>query len=403
MVSHDNRRFDIVLYGATGFTGQLVAEYLATGADPGTRWAIAGRSAKKLQAVHTRLGLGSHVAMLVADSHDADALKALAMQTRVVCSTVGPYAQLGTPLLAACAAAGSDYCDLTGEVQWMAEVFDTINPQAVASGARLVHCCGFDSIPFDLGVFAVQQAMFERHGVYASHVRGRMGPANGGLSGGTAASMLFMMEQASQDPLVRQRLGDPYALYPRETSSGLDGADQLGVRRDDVFGQWTGPFLMAPCNTRVIRRSNALSGFPYGTHFRYDESQLCGNWVKACGLAVGLAGFMGALLLPPSRYLVKKLLPAPGEGPDEQARNDGYFQYFAHAHHPKDPSADIRLAVRGKRDPGYGATSRMLAQSALCLAHDELPVAGGVWTPASAMGNSLIARLSAVDIDFTIE
>jgi len=398
--SRNDRAFDIVLFGATGFTGELVAEYLAEGADAGTRWAIAGRDKAKLEAVHGRLGLSSDVAILIADSTDTDALRSLVAQTKVICTTVGPYAQLGTALLKACAEGGTDYCDLTGEVQWMSAVFDAVNPVAQKSGARLVHCCGFDSIPFDLGVFVAQEAMHERFGVYARHVRGRMGKFSGAFSGGTAASMLFMMEQATRDPSVRKRMMDPYALYPAGTAPGLDESDQMGARWDEVFDSWTGPFLMAPCNTRVIRRSNALLGFPYGTDFRYDESQLCGNRFKALGLAAGLGGFMGAALFPPTRYLVKKALPSSGEGPDRAARENGHFEYFVYAHHPMDSASDIRVTVKGKRDPGYGATSRMIAQSALCLAHDDLDVGGGIWTTASAMGRTLVKRLSTVDITF---
>lgn len=396
------RSFDIVLFGATGFTGQLVAEYLGGEADAGTRWALAGRDGGRLRAVHDRLALPDAVAVLEVDATDPEALAAMVADTRVVCTTVGPYARLGTPLLEACARAGTHYCDLTGEVQWMARVFEQINPLAAATGARLVHCCGFDSIPFDLGVWTAQEAMQSRHGVYARKVIGRMGPTSGGLSGGTAASVLLMMEQATRDPEVRRILMDPYALYPKAVAPGVDGADQTGARWDDVFDSWTAPFLMAPCNTRVIRRSNALMGLPWGQDFSYEEALLVGSRAKALLIAGGLMTVMATAAAAPGRKLLSRVLPSPGEGPDAKTRERGFFEYFAHAHHPEDPEADIRVRVTGKRDPGYGATSRMLAQSALALAHDPLEVAGGIWTTASALNRHLIERLRRVDVRFDV-
>ncbi|MDB4281709.1 saccharopine dehydrogenase NADP-binding domain-containing protein [Paraglaciecola sp.] len=394
----DGRDFDLIVFGATGFTGKLVAEYLAQAAG-NTRWAIAGRDMAKLEAVRRALNKPD-LTIVIADSDDKQSLNNMAQTTRVICSTVGPYARYGTALVEACAEAGTHYCDLTGEPQWMAEIFERIAPIAEETGARIVHCCGFDSVPFDLGVFVAQQTMQQRHGVYAREVIGRMGESSGSLSGGTIASIMLLLEQAGADPSVRALVEDPYCLYPAELSPGLDTADQMGIAWDDTFGSWTGPFLMAGVNTRVVRRSNALASLIYGADFQYNESQLCGNRGRALLLTAGLGMGMGALSFGPSRNLLKRWLPKPGEGPDAKSRERGFFKLFTHAKHPEDASKDVRIQVTGKRDPGYGATSRMLAESALCLAHDPLKVEGGIWTPASALGQSLVERLKRVDITF---
>ena len=392
------RQYEIILYGASGFTGELVAAYLGE-AHADLRWAIAGRNQQKLEALRLRLGL-PELPIVIADSHDTEALKSMVRQTRTVISTVGPYAQYGTPLLEACAGEGTHYCDLTGEAQWMAGVFEQINPIAQESGARLVHCCGFDSIPSDLSVFFLQQQFKERFGRYASHVSGRMGRAAGGVSGGTVASLMYVAEQASKDAQIRETVMDPYALYPANVTPGNDIPDQAGIAWDENFESWTGPFVMASINTKVVRRSHALAGLPYGADFRYDESQLCSSRTKALLSAGGLGAVMAGTFFSPTRAVLKKLLPDPGEGPDEATRNNGFFEFWAHG---TDGTHHLRVKVSGQRDPGYGATSRMLAQAGLCLSRDALTVGGGIWTPASAMGNELLNRLPDVDIRFTVE
>ena len=391
------RAFDIVLYGASGFTGQLVAEYLAS-AHTELRWAIAGRNQHKLERCRRDLG-APDLPILIADSDDADQLKTMALQAKVIISTVGPYARHGSLLLETCAREGTHYCDLTGEAQWMAEVYAKVDPLAKASGARLVHCCGFDSIPSDLSVYFLQKEFKARFGRYASRVSGRMGRASGGVSGGTVASLMLVAEQASQDPVIRARIMDPYALYPAGVSPGSDKPDQTGVAWDDDFDSWTAPFVMAAINTKVVRRSHALAGLPYGDHFGYDESQLCDSRAKALLSAGGLGTVMAGTFFAPTRALLKKLLPDPGEGPDESKRENGFFEFWAHG---SDGSDHLRVKVTGQRDPGYGATSRMLAQAALCLAQDSLAVDGGIWTPASAMGDALLQRLPSVDIHFKV-
>jgi short subunit dehydrogenase-like uncharacterized protein len=392
------RSFDLVIYGATGFTGALVAEYLHQ-TQSGLSWAIAGRSQRKLDLLKDRIN-APDLETIVADSESSDDMRRLVTSTRVVISTVGPYARFGTPLVEACAAEGTHYCDLTGEPQWMASIFERVSPLAEETGARLIHCCGFDSIPSDLGVFVAQQRMMNKHGLFATKVSGRMGKSKGAVSGGTVASMLLAVEQAVSDPIARKVLNDPYGLYPSELSPGSDGPDQRGVRWDDRFESWTGPFVMAAINSKVVRRSNALASLVYGADFSYDESLLVDNRRSGLLMAGGMSIGMAALAIPPLRRLISKRLPQPGEGPSVSERENGFFEFFVHAHHPTDSEKDVRICVKGKRDPGYGATSRMLAQAGLSLAFDDLDVEGGIWTPASALGNHLVNRLADVDIIF---
>jgi short subunit dehydrogenase-like uncharacterized protein len=395
-----DRPFDIVLFGASGFTGELVAEYLANHAS-NVRWAIAGRNATKLERVRDRLGQPD-LPILVADSDDVAALTAMVEQTRVIISTVGPYAQYGTPLLEVCAQQGTHYCDLTGEAQWMAEVYERIDPIAKSSGARLVHCCGFDSLPSDLSVYFLQKAFKAQFGQYAEVVTGRMGRYSGGVSGGTVASMMLVSEQIMKDAALRKRLMDPYALYPEVIEAGLDKPDQMGIAWDKTFESWTGPFIMAAINTKVVRRSNALAGLPYGKNFRYDEAQLCNGRFSALISSIAIGAVMGGALFRPTRALLKRFLPDPGEGPDAKARENGFFEFWAHGVAGADQQNNLRVKVTGKRDPGYGATSRMLAQAGLCLAQDTLDVGGGIWTPATAFPDQLIGRLADVDVHFQV-
>jgi short subunit dehydrogenase-like uncharacterized protein len=284
----------------------------------------------------------------------------------------------------------------------MAEIYERVTALAEESGARLVHCCGFDAIPSDLSVLVAQETMMAEHGCYSKRVSGRMGKARGGFSGGTVASMLLAVEQAVRDKRVRRLLMDPYALYPEDLEPGEDGPEQLGARWDERFESWTAPFVMAPLNTKVVRRSNALASLIYGSDFRYDEAMLTGNRGQALVIAGAMAAFTGAAALAPARMLLKKLLPSSGEGPSPDQRERGFFEFFCHAEHPDDPDKDVRIAAKGKRDPGYGATSRMLAESGLSLAFDPLTVEGGIWTPASALGLHLVERLKKVDITFEI-
>lgn len=394
-----NHEFDVIVWGATGFTGQLVVEYLAEtyGVDGELRWAIAGRNRNKLESVRQScLADGQHeqLPILIANSNDTDSLATLVRKTRVICTTVGPYAKYGTTLVEACVEAGTHYCDLTGEVQWMARVIPQYQKAAEASGARIVHTCGFDSVPFDMGNWYLQQVMHERHGVYAQQVKGRVGRNRGAASGGTIASILNMMEEAQNDPSVRQAVANPYALYPVGTPDGRDGPDQTGAKFDADFNQWTSPFIMAAINTRVVRRSNALLGFPWGENFRYDEATLNASRYEATRNTVAGGIGMVALALRPTRKLAQRFLPKPGEGPTRDQREAGYYEVFFRGIDAQSPEKDTIVSVSGDLDPGYGSTARMLGEAAVCLAKDPLTVGGGFWTPASALAGNYLDRLT---------
>ncbi|MGE3464905.1 MAG: trans-acting enoyl reductase family protein, partial [Pseudomonadales bacterium] len=368
------KEFDVVVYGASGFTGALVAEYLLEryGGDE-LSWAMAGRNLAKLEAVRRDLGPGAEsIPILIADSDDTASLEALAARTRVVASTVGPYALHGSNLVAACATLGTHYCDLAGEVHWMRRMIDAHHDTARRSGARIVHTCGFDCIPSDLGVHWLQREMRAEHGTYCAAVKFRVESSRGAFSGGTAASMLNMLEEAERDPSVSTILRDPYALNPEGAPRGLDGPEKTYPEYDPDFMAWIAPFVMAEINTKVVRRSHALLGSPYGSGFRYDEAILMPYGQLGFPLAVALAGgtasFNAAMRTGALRRWLSTLLPSPGEGPDRAAREAGHFQIQLLGKHPDRSSADLRLRIRGNRDPGYGATARMLGESAVCLA-----------------------------------
>lgn len=393
------REFDIVLWGASGFTGRLVAQYLAHQRRDlgGLRWALGGRNEKKLAEVRAELQ-APDLPLVLGDGEDADSMRRLAERTKVVCTTVGPYARFGTPLVEACAGIGTHYCDLVGEVHWVRRMIDRFEDVASDSGARIVPSCGFDSIPSDLGVFYVQRETRARHGAPSPHVKGRVAGASGGASGGTIASALHMLEEAASDTEVGRILTDPYALNPAGQRNGPEQPDQNLPIYDDDFEQWTAPFFMAGVNTRVVRRSGALLGSQYGEDFRYDESTLSGDGpvgaMRAAATSLGTGLAMGAMALSPIRRLAGPRLPQPGEGPSARQREEGYWDLRFWAAPPRGVDAPpVRARLTGDRDPGYGSTSKMLAESALCLATDELPSRVGFLTPASAMGDALIPRL----------
>ena len=397
-----DRRYDLVVWGATGFTGRLVAEYLLGryGAGGELRWAIGGRNEEKLARVRSELGAGDDLPLLVGDGTDPASLAPIVRDARVVCSTVGPFARYGSELVAACAAAGTHYCDITGEVQWMRRMIDAHEETARASGARIVHACGFDSIPSDLGALFLQRAMHQRERRHCTEIKLRVRKMKGAFSGGTVASLLNALDEARSDPAARRALGHPYALNPEGEQTGPDGSDQHRPEYDPDFVSWTAPFVMATVNTRVVRRSNAVMGYPWGHDFRYSEAVTTGpgtmGWTRAATMTAALGAFVAAASVGPGRALMNKLfLPQPGEGPDEAQREAGGFDLRLFGRAPNGKT--IRGRVTGDRDPGYGATCRMLGESAVCLALDgaDLPVAGGFWTPASCMGDALIARLAA--------
>lgn len=409
MVEQSPRDFDVVVYGASGFTGRLVAEYLleAYGTDGQLRWAMAGRNLAKLEGVRRELGAAAaEVPLLVADSDDEESLEQLAAQTRVVATTVGPYALYGTKLVAACVGTGTHYCDLTGEVHWMRRIIDAYHDAAEQNGARIVHNCGFDSLPSDLGVHWLQREMLAQEGVPCLEVKFRTESFSGAFSGGTVASMLNMLAEAEQDPSIHTILRDPYALNPAGAPRGLDGPEKSYPEYDPDFQGWVAPFVMAEINTKVVRRSNALLDMRYGTDFRYSEGTLMPfgqfGFPLAASLAAGSTSFQAAMRNGFLRRAMTQMLPEPGEGPDRNARETGHFQIQLLGRHPDRSSANLRLRIRAERDPGYGATARMLGEAAVCLAQDGLSSPGGVLTPAVAMGDALIDRLDErAEVRFT--
>jgi short subunit dehydrogenase-like uncharacterized protein len=400
-----DRTFDIVLFGATGFTGRLVAEYLANHAPSDVKIALAGRNTQKLEGI--RAGLPERARtwpLVVADSSDAASITRLAEQTTVVCTTVGPYAKYGLPLVEACAKAGTHYCDLTGEPQFMRDSIDRHHETAKATGARIVHTCGFDSIPSDLGVLTLHEALGKM--VRATYV---VEILKGGVSGGTIASGLNGLDEAKADKAKRRVLVDPYALSPNRAEEPKlgDERDLATFRYDDFVGQWIAPFIMASVNTRVVRRTNALLGYPYGKQLRYSEVSGMKKGVRAAVRAAtftaGLGLFVSSLMFGPTRKLVESRLPKAGEGPSEQSRKNGFMRVRVFGE--SESGQKKTVLVEGKGDPGYQLTSLLLGESALCLARDEakLPETSGVLTPATAMGTVLRDRLVAAGMVFRVE
>jgi len=396
-VSSD-REYDVVVYGATSFVGQILCKYLVTrhGVGGELRWAIAGRNADKLDAVAA--ATGAEVPRIVAEASDRAALDAVAQSTKVVVSTVGPYALYGSDLVAAVVEAGGDYCDLTGEVQWMRRMIDAHQSRAEETGARVVHACGFDSIPSDLGTWFTQQRAIDEFGEPCVEVRMSVKGAKGGISGGTAASGMQMFEELAEDPELRKVVGDPYALAPVDLRQGPKQPGLGRPTRDDRFESWVGPFVMAPTNSAVVLRSHALLGRPWGRDFTYGETMMTGDGlaggVAAWGMTVGLATFAGAASFGPTRKLLGKVIPKPGEGPSAEKQQAGWFDLrFVGRTAGGD---EIRTKVTGDQDPGYGSTAKMLGESAVAfLDLDASTTSGGFWTPSSAFGDALVERLEA--------
>ncbi len=397
----DNREFDVVVWGATGFTGALVAEYLLEryGVGSELKWALAARSQDKLDELCGRLGDDAAAPpTIVADSFDEPALDELASRTRVVITTVGPYAKYGSPLVAACVENGTHYCDLAGEAQWIRRMIDKHHDRARETGARIVHCCGFDSVPMDIGAWFLQQAAHEKHGSYCDSITMLVKATRGGASGGTMASMMNVVREAQKDRDTARVLVHPYSLNPPDERDGPDGRDQHSARFDEVAGVWTAPFVMAGINTKVVRRSHALLGYPWGREFRYREAVMTGKGaggrIRATMMTIALGGLVLFASFDFTRGLLERfVLPKPGTGPDKAARESGFFNLRLFGTLPD--GTVLRGKVTGDRDPGYGSTSKMLSECAVCLARDETDVGGGVFTPASAMARPLLARLEA--------
>jgi len=394
---------DLIVYGATSFVGQIITRYLAEefGTRGRLRWAIAGRSEARLAELRSALGLkAGKLPLLVADAADEDALHRLCTGTRVVLSTVGPYALYGEPLVKVCAETGTDYCDLAGEVQWIRRMIRAHEKAARKSGARIVHCCGFDSIPSDLGVHFLQREARERFGEPCTEVKMRVKGVRGGFSGGTIASLLNVIKEASANPALRKELANPYSLCPDGYAPGVRQPDVKSAQFDADFGAWVAPFVMSAVNTRVVQRSNALAKQAYGTDFRYDEAMLTGRGLKgrlaATGITAGVAGIMFAGALPPLRAALGRfVLPQPGAGPSAEEQRNGWFdlRFLGRT----SDGRELRVKVTGDRDPGYGSTAKMIGQAGACLALDfaDGGPPGGFWTPATMFGDRLIGRLTA--------
>lgn len=410
-MSHGERTYDLLLFGATGFVGQLTAQHLAEHAPPGVRIALAGRSSAKLETVRSSLGARAQSwDLLVADAADTDRLAELAAATKVVVTTVGPYAKFGMPLVAACAAAGTHYADLTGEVLFVRRSADAFHEEALRSGAKIVHACGFDSTPSDLGVLLTAQRARADGAGELGHTVLYVRRLRGGFSGGTIDSMRTQAIEMRASAADRTIVADPYGLSPDrgkeparaqrkpKAKSPLDVAKglvrNLPVRRS-ADGHWTGPFVMAAFNTRIVRRSNALLDYAYGRGFRYQEVMDFGTSAKAPAVATaataGLLGVAGGMQLAPTRALLDRVLPKPGEGPSEEDQRRGSFRMEIET--TTSTGARYRTTVAANADPGYSGTAIMLGQAGLCLALDVLPDRAGVLTPAVAMGDVLAQRL----------
>lgn len=402
-----NPRYDLIVFGATSFVGQILTQYLAEHLSDQTetlRWAIAGRSETKLNAVKRSLGpAGSSVPILIADAGNEVQLQDLCAQTRVVVSTVGPYALYGEPLIKACVESGTDYCDLTGETQWIKRMVGKYESRARQSGARIVHCCGFDSVPSDMGVYFLQQKALKEWGAPAPRVKMRVKALKGGASGGTVASIINVVQEAAADPALRKELLNPYALCPEGHGFSVRQHSVKAAKFDPDFDAWTAPFVMAAINERVVHRSNALSGNTYGNNFAYDEAMLTGKGIKgrmkALTIVAGLGAFMIGAVTKPLRFLMERfLLPKPGEGPSPQEQMAGGFdvRFWGQS----DTGQTLRVRVTGDRDPGYGSTGKMLGQAAIGLALDHVKDgtkvgrSGGFWTPATMFDERFIERLS---------
>jgi len=401
------QEFDVIVYGASGFTGKLVAEHLLKryGTDGDVRWAMAGRDEGKLKAVRGERGAPASLPIVIANGTDSGALDALSHRARVVITTVGPYQIYGEGLLAACAKAGTDYVDLCGEPNWMAAMIDKYEKTAKESGARIVFSCGFDSIPFDCGVWFVQREARARFGQPLREVRARVRKMKGTFSGGTAASMMATFESVRKDERVAALMTDPFALSPTRLRAQPDGETPT---EDDDLGSWSAPFVMAAINTKNVHRTNALAGYPYGRDFSYSEMMFTGpgeNGRKRANAVASQARLQRALFnFAPTRALIAQFaLPKPGQGPNKEQRESGMYDVLFAG--KTDDGRTLRGAVSGDKDPGYGSTSKMLAEAALTLNDTgRQTTPGGVWTPAAAMGDALIARLQEnAGLRFTLE
>ncbi len=399
----EKRPYAVVLYGATSFVGKITAHYLAEflsankdASDTTVTWAIAGRDQEKLNELQSNLV--SKVDIIVANSDDAASLDAMTKQTQVIISTVGPYLKYGELLIKSCVDNGTDYVDLTGEAIFIKDMMDKYQEAAKQSGARIVNSCGFDSIPSDLGVYFTQKQAEAKFDSACDVIHMRVKAAKGGLSGGTIASMATIFEEVSQDKSRRKQVANPYLLNDDKDAPNVRQSNVSKPEYDSEHQRWLAPFVMASINTRIVHRSNQLLGYEYGREFKYDEAMWMKDGIKgkltSYALSAGLLGFATAMMITPSRELLSKhVLPKSGSGPSKEEQENGFFDIRLFGQTANQES--IVTKVTGDKDPGYGSTSRMLSQAALCLAQDisKDEIGGGFWTPASAMGDKLLTRL----------
>ena len=411
-MSDTGEKFDLIVWGASGFVGKLICQYLVKqyGSDTSLRWAMGGRSKARLEAVRRDLGkAAAHVPILTGDASDAVSLDGIVQQTKVVLTTVGPYAKYGSEMVAACVRHGVGYVDLAGEAQWIRRMIDAHQAEAEKTGARIVPCCGFDSVPSDLGVFYLTQEVKRKSNTRCRSVKMRVKAMRGGASGGTIASMINLKEEAGRDPAIREMMRDPYVLNPEGLREGPDQPSDTPLRYDEEAGSWIAPFVMAGINTRVVHRTNALLDYAYGRDFRYDEAMMMGEGLPgrltSYALAGGLGGFVAAAAFRPTRnFMSRFLLPKPGEGPSERDRENGFYNlvFLGEA----EDGQEFVARVTGDKDPGYASTAKIISECAICLARDitKEQTGGGFWTPAAAMGDQLLDRLSKnAGLSFSME
>ncbi len=401
------REFDIIIYGATGFTGRLVALYLFKkyGSNKKLKWAMGGRNLTKLKSVRNEVA-NKNIPLVIADINDKVSLLNMVNRTKVICTTVGPYAKYGSNLVETCIKSKVHYCDLAGEVQWMHKMINLYNESAKINGSKIVHGCGFDSIPSDMGVYFIQKSSKDKSGVRAKKIKMRVAAISGGISGGTYASLSNVLEESQKNKMVYKVLTNPYGLNPINEQSGKDKSDLKNVIFDKASQNWIGPFIMASINTKVVRRSNFLSSYSYGKSFRYDEAVIFGKGffgrIKATLSTIPI----GLIMYAKHKSLLKKgldmLFPIAGEGPTNKKMEKGFYNLRFYI--TLDDGSYAFAKITGDMDPGYGSSSKMLAESAVCLAKDNLPSTSGVLTPSVAMGDSLLLRLEKnAGLTFTFE
>lgn len=398
------RKYDLVVWGATSFTGKLVTEYLFNKhRSSKIKWAIAGRNLDKLEKVRSQVA-SENIPIFIADSFDDESLLKFVKKTRVVCSTVGPYSLYGTKLVKLCVENNTNYCDITGEAHWIRTLIDDYHEEAKSKKIKIVNSCGFDSIPSDMGVYFIQNEIKKTYKNYANSIKMRVAGVRGGISGGTYGSINNLLKEAYSNKKIFRVLNNPYGLNPKNKMEGMDKKDLRKIIFDKESNSWIYPFIMAGINTKIVRRSHALTNFQYGKDFRYEEAIMSGKGISGLLKAI-LAVFPLAMIGLNPNSLLKKIvnsyMPKPGEGPGPEKRKNGFYNLRFYV--TIDERRKAFAKVVGDNDPGYGSTSKMLAESALCLAFDKLPENYGVVTPSIAMGKQLLERLrNNAGLDFKI-